>query len=217
MISLTLIRRSFRPTPGRLIAGLFALEPLLFLSDRFRWFGFGHHKGWAVLIALASLVAVIVLLESWTALAVVLRWRMQFSVRSLLALTVAASVALSWLATEMTSAKEQKAVVETITELGGWVWFDYEENNTAFLGTNKPPQLGPAAWAWLRKLLGDDFFANVTEVGLDNSKVTDASSDRIELKRLPRLVFLSFDDSEVTDRALGVHRGGNPTRMSQPA
>ena len=33
--------------------GLLVVEGLLWLSERFQWFGFNHHKGWTVLVAVA--------------------------------------------------------------------------------------------------------------------------------------------------------------------
>jgi hypothetical protein len=196
MISPKPIRRWFRPTPGRMIAGLFVVEAFLFLSDRFRWFGFGGHKGWAVLIALASVVAVVVLVVSWTALAAVFRWRMQFTIRSLLALTFAASLALSWLVTEINRAKDQKALVGAITELGGRVEYDPEAITSIFQSAR------PAALALLTKPLGDDFFADVDYVGLSGSQVTDASLKRIDFKRLPQLHRIELGETELTDAGL---------------
>ncbi len=46
--------RWFVPTPGRLLPVLLAVEGFLWLSERFRWFAFNQHKGWTVLIAVAS-------------------------------------------------------------------------------------------------------------------------------------------------------------------
>ncbi len=47
-------RRWFLPTPGRLLLVLLAAEGVLWLSERFRWFAFNQHKGYTVLIAVAS-------------------------------------------------------------------------------------------------------------------------------------------------------------------
>jgi hypothetical protein len=203
MMSSKPIRRLFRLTPGRLIAGLFAFEAFPFLSDRFQWFGFSHHKGWAVLIALASVVAVVMLVVSWTTVAAVFRWRLQFTIRSLLAMTLAASLVLSWLATETKKAKEQQAAVETIRQLRGGVWFDYYDGtdmNELFLGKARP-----AAWPWLRELFGDDFFANATAVNFHDERLTDGSLDRNEYKWLRQHgdPDPSFGETGITDAALG--------------
>jgi hypothetical protein len=43
--------RWYRLTLGRFMAILLLAECFLWLSERFQWFGFNHHKGWTVLIA----------------------------------------------------------------------------------------------------------------------------------------------------------------------
>jgi hypothetical protein len=45
-------RRWYRPTPAWLVFGSLAVTGLLFLSEKWRWFGFNEHKGWTVLAAL---------------------------------------------------------------------------------------------------------------------------------------------------------------------
>jgi hypothetical protein len=87
--------RWYRPTPGRLLIVLLAVEVGLLLSKP--WF----LKGWAVLIAITAVGVTIVLMLLWFVLALVLRLRFQFSIRSLLLLTVALAVSCSWLAVEM--------------------------------------------------------------------------------------------------------------------
>jgi len=47
-------RRFFYPTPSWLVILSLAVTNILFLSERFQWFGFNTHKGWTVLIAVAS-------------------------------------------------------------------------------------------------------------------------------------------------------------------
>ena len=44
----------YRLTPDREVIGLLALEGLLFLSERFRWFPLNAHKGRTVLICVAK-------------------------------------------------------------------------------------------------------------------------------------------------------------------
>ena len=46
--------RWFRLSPDRSVIGLLLAICLLWLSERFQWFGFNHHKGWTVLIAVAA-------------------------------------------------------------------------------------------------------------------------------------------------------------------
>jgi hypothetical protein len=46
--------RWFRLTPDRIVVGLLVVEGFLLLSERFHWFSFNAHKGWTVLIAVAT-------------------------------------------------------------------------------------------------------------------------------------------------------------------
>ena len=57
--------RWFVPTPGRLLVLLLAVEGLLWLSERFRWFPFNQHKGWTVLIAVAAVGVFLLLMFLW--------------------------------------------------------------------------------------------------------------------------------------------------------
>ena len=108
MTSPTIKPRWFVPTPGRLLRLLLAVEGFLVLSERFQWFAFNQHKGWTVLIAVASVGVFLLLMLLWFLAALVFRWRFQFSILSLFVLTVAVALPCSWLATEMKAAREQR-------------------------------------------------------------------------------------------------------------
>ena len=77
--------------------GLLALEGLLLLAERFGWFTFDRHKGYAPLVAIAAVGAVFVLMLLWFMVALVFRRRFQFSLRSLFLLVVVVSIPCSWL------------------------------------------------------------------------------------------------------------------------
>ncbi len=126
MTSATTTLRRFYPTPAWLIFGLLVVEGLLWLSERFQWFGFNHHKGWTVLIAVAAVGVAFLLMLLWFLAACSFRWRFQFSIRSLLVLTVVVAIPCSWLGVEMKAAKRQKEVVEEIGTLGGNVYYDWD-------------------------------------------------------------------------------------------
>ena len=49
--------RWYRLTSDRLVLLLLAVEGLLWLSERFQWFPLNEHKGWTVLIVVASVGA----------------------------------------------------------------------------------------------------------------------------------------------------------------
>ena len=87
----------------------------------------------------------------------VFRWRFQFSIRSLLVLTVAVAIPCSWLAVEMEKARREREAAIAIKTLGGEVvWSE------------------PAGPPWLRSLLGDGCFEHVRFVCLIGGEVTDA-------------------------------------------
>ena len=73
--------RWYRLTPDRVVVALLAVECLLLLSERFGWFAFSRHKGWAMLICFATVGAAFVLMFLWFLVAVLFRLRFQFSIR----------------------------------------------------------------------------------------------------------------------------------------
>ncbi len=194
--------------PGWLLPVLLATDGFLWLSERFRWFAFNQHKGWAVLIALASVGAFVLLMFLWFLLALTLRWRFQFSVRSLLVLPVVVAIPCNWLAVEMKAAREQREVVADVVEFGGRVVYDYQIDRS---DTKSQPPAPP----WLRGLLGDDFFGDVTTViaheGLSHNQMFFAVRGRIliggdfvpeRVKGLPQLRELDMLGAPLTDAGL---------------
>ena len=81
--------RRFRPTPAWLVLALLVVEGLLWLSERYEWFWFNEKKGWTVLIAVAVVGVALLVMLLWFIASLLFRWRFQFSIRSLLVLTVA--------------------------------------------------------------------------------------------------------------------------------
>jgi hypothetical protein len=192
--------RWFHPTPARFVLGLLALDVLLLLSQRFRWFPFNEQKGWTVLISLAAVVAGMLAMGLWFVASLLFHWRFQFSIRTLLALVVVVAIPCSWLATEMKKAKEQREAATAIEKLGRSVnW-------------TKPS--GPR---WGEKILGDRFFQNVDGVYLHKyarllgsyfGKPNDVGSIRItdatleHLRGLSETEELFLECTEVTDVGL---------------
>ena len=163
--------RWFFPTPGRLLAVLLAVEALLWLSERFQWFAW--HKSHAVLVAVGSAGAFLVLMLGWFLLALVFKWRFQYSLFSLLALTVAVALPFAWLAAELEAARNQHEAVEGILKIGEHVYYANEADRLPFTDwRDQRPR--PPEPAWLCRLLGDDFFLDLKEVTLGGDKVTDA-------------------------------------------
>jgi hypothetical protein len=178
--------RWYHLTPDRFVIGLLAVDGLLGLSGRFQCF----EKGWPVLIALATLAMAALFLLAWFAVALVTGWRFQFSIRSLLVLTLAVAAPFSWLAVERKAAREQKDAVEEMRRLGWDVSYDWYN---PFALKPQPPQP-----AWLRNLLGEDFFARV--IYCRNGKITDAG--RADLEGFSKLERLWLSGTGITDAVL---------------
>ncbi len=144
-------RHSLRPTPSWLIFGLLVVEGLLWLSERFQWFP----KGGAVLLAMATVPAIILLILLWFAVCLLFRWPFQFSLRSLVVLVVAVALSFSWMGVEIQAAKRQKEEAASIQDLQGWVDYDFGEVKAGQRNSGgKEP-------SWLRSLLGVDFFHDI--------------------------------------------------------
>ena len=70
----------------------------------------------------------VALMFLWLTVALCFRWRFQFSLRSLLVLTVVVSIPFSWLAVEMKRAREQREAAKEVQSLGGIVMHDDMDN-----------------------------------------------------------------------------------------
>ena len=101
-------RRWFRITPDRVVVALLAVEGLLWLSDQFRWFPFNQHKGYAVLICLATVGAAFLLMSLWFLAALV--FRLSFPVQHPLAAGVdrGRRRGMRWLEVEREQARKQR-------------------------------------------------------------------------------------------------------------
>ena len=199
--------RRFHPTPSWLVLGLLAVEGLLWLSQRFQWLTWS--KGYAVLIAVASVGVAFLLMSLWLLVSLLFRWRFQFSIRSLLVLTVAVALPFSWLAVEMKAAREQHDAVAAIWGLRGSVVYDWQDPIWGTVGDGGQgfmlactPLLDahPPGPAWLRNLLGDDYFGQVEIVDLSETQVADDGLERIQRLSQTRILYLG--GSKVTDAGL---------------
>ena len=201
--------------------GLLAIQSFLLLSEWFSWFAFNEKKGWTVLIAIATLFVSVVCMLLWFAASLILQRRFQFSLRSLLVFITVCAALCGWCAVRMEQARKQKAAVEAISKwVGAGVNYDYYWDETGA----RQRKAQPPAPACLRKLLGDDFFADVVVVygraegfgdddmirvkewtslrslDITGSKVTDAGLEHV--KGLTNLRFLSLYGTQVTDAGL---------------
>ena len=93
-----------------------------------------------------------------------------YSLRLLLVVVTLLGILMGRVAVRMREAEGQRRAVEAIRKAGGSVAYDWQ-----VLG-----QKGPSQPHWLRKLFGEDYFANVVEVILDSSAATDATLDHFQ-------------------------------------
>jgi hypothetical protein len=135
--------------------------------------------------------------------------RFRFSLRTLLLLLTVLCV---WLGVQVTAARRQKNAVEAILSAGGRVVYDYQVVARppmpavpgapqlpagAVLGDTKVDhrQLPPGP-AWLRKQIGDDYFATVVAAYFNHAKATIQKPDLDQLARVPHVRKLGFYDCD---------------------
>ena len=172
-------------------------QGLLWLSERFQWPTW--HKGYAVLIAVAAVGVLFLLMLLWFIVALLFRLRFQFSIWSLLVLTVAVALPCSWLGVETEEVREQREAVAAIRKLAGEVFYDYERD----VSGNYPSNPRLPATALLRNLLGDDFFMDVNMISCGN-QFTDADLKHLDV--LHYLYVLDLTSSRVTSTGLDILR-----------
>ena len=202
-------RRWLRLAPDRLILTLVAVQGLLYLSERFQWFPFNAHKGWTVLIAVASIGLFLLLMLLWFIGALCFHWRFQYGLRSLLLLTVAVAIAFGWLASEMKKSREQNEFVRVVKATGGGVLYDGFYSPTGdggvvswYAGRGYGPKM-PHESAPLFPYLGRDFFARITTVCLADECTDDTlAALGPQIERLEQLDFLGIYSNAVTDAGL---------------
>ncbi len=196
MASRILVHRWLHPTPSWFSFGSAAATGFLFLSQRFHWLPFNCHKGWAVLTAVASTVALILIWLLCFVFALVYRLRFQFGVGFLLAVPVVVALPLGWLAAELRKAREQGRVVEEIRKSAAVVCYDWQVDSKGY------PQLDAACpWPdWFPASLNEDFFGDVVAVTLKDGPFLDGALRH--LSGLPRLQCFVLPFSNVTDDQL---------------
>ena len=124
------------------------------------------------------------------------RW-FRFSLRTLLLLVAIIGVPLGM---KMNRVRNQRLVVAELRRLNAQIMYDYEDTRTKGVQTVvNPPQIpGPA---WLRRLLGDEYFVEVISVRLDGPKVTDETVASIS--KLPNLRSITLDYADkISDKGL---------------
>jgi len=158
-------------------------------------FALNERKGWTVLIAVTAVCLAVAVMLLWFAASLIFRWRFQFSVRSLVVLVIATAIACCWLTVKMRQAERQRQVAEAIRQAGGAVYYDYEFDKRGI-----PSGGEPTAPAWLRRLVGEDFFSQFVHVYLSNTGYGDEGLEHLKAKT--NLVVLGLSNTQITDAGL---------------
>jgi len=188
---------SCRITPARVLIVLLVIESVLWLSDRLQWFAFNRHKGFTLLIAVASVGLAMLVMFFWFLGTLLTRRRLKCSIRCLLLVALVVAIPATWWAMAREASRGQREAVEQICHAGGVInGYDYDHP----LGIIIAPPPAPPGPRWLRKVLGDDLFANVTRVDLSRSEISDAGLEH--LKGLAHVRDLVLHDTAVTDAGL---------------
>ncbi len=190
-------RRWYHPKPAWLVYGAVVATGVLFASERWRWFPEHYQKGWPVLLAVAVVAAVLVLLPAWMLAGVVFRRRVQFGLRTLLVFVTLCAVVCSWLAVRIKQAGRQADLLAMMHEsVHGLAWYDWQLWDN-LRGRSNPLPRGPGP---LVRLLGVDFFADVTMFAVEGPLLPDAELAR--LTEITRLESLYLEGDDLTDAKL---------------
>jgi len=131
------------------------------------------------------------------------RW-FQFSLATLLLVMTLFAVWLGW---RTDRAHRQRRAVAALRALGGEVAYFHG----GLMGPNDPQPPGPA---WLRNLIGVDFFDKVVAVSFEQGAVGD--EDLRYLEDLPDLVRLVIASPEVTDAGNAAPRSAGEAPDPRP-
>ena len=113
---------------------------------------------------------------------------------SLRGLIVLFTVICLWLGKVSIDARSQKNAAARVVELGGNVNYDWEEPVFDVVTGNDIYPSGPYAPAWLRSLIGDDYFQKVVSIDCNGKKF-----DATLLEDLPHLRLVSLIACDIKD------------------
>ena len=127
------------------------------------------------------------------------RW-LQFSLRTFLVLFTVCSI---WLGVATHRMREQRDAVMAIEALGGTVSYDWQYDRLLDeVVFARRPRKQPGAPAWLRRLVGDDFFQEVIGVAFFRSPSGDSEFQDEQIRRwiphlqkFPKLRLILIDGS----------------------
>ena len=124
------------------------------------------------------------------------RWRLNLSLRLAMGAVLVIAVGLAWLAHAV---REQRRVKDLILRHNGLYFYEYEPQTVS--------RYTRETWvpAWLRRVIGEDWFHDVTWVRIEGPQFEDSELQR--LKVLDRIETLGLVETAITDAGLGHLRG----------
>lgn len=169
--------RWYGPTPAKFLLALLCIQGVLFLSGQYRWFAFNERKGYTVLITVAATAIGLLFLVGLVLASRLFKSKVQFSLVTLLLVVVVMGLPCAWLAREIESARQQRALLETHSSTITPVYGDQSGYSA------KRYAVHPKAHDWVISVMGQDFVDDVCEVACSS---TDHSELEV-LKALPQL------------------------------
>jgi hypothetical protein len=127
------------------------------------------------------------------------RW-FHYSLRTLLLFVAIASAGFGWLGMKVRAKQREREAVKAIDNSAGYFAYGYQLD----AGRNRVAPVPPGP-AWLRKLVGDDFFADVEVIGCGHRQLSD--KDLSHLRVLPGVKELELGGCELTDAGLAQIEG----------
>jgi hypothetical protein len=134
------------------------------------------------------------------------RW-LQFSLRTLLFVTLLLAMACGWLGNRLSGARRQARVVKELVEAGFAVQYDFMDAERVLVPEDFGASQSLPASAWARSLFGIDFFSNVTAVygysgAAADVRILKRLSDLPKLNALHVTLFNINDSAQLTDAHL---------------
>jgi hypothetical protein len=132
------------------------------------------------------------------------RW-LQYSLRSLFFFTLICAIGTAWVVDRIQQKRNEREAVEAIVKLGGHAYYDYQRETPGQL-SGPGWQISGPVWliraeppgpAWLRKLLGENFFSEVDAVLLYETNANNA--DLANLSEFASLQWLDLSKTNITD------------------
>ncbi len=153
--------------------------------------GLGFDNGKAAVASLFTVLVVATIGEF------IRRSRFRIGLKGFLAAFTAITILLGVYSQRLVEVRRQHDFAQKIQQLGGRVDYDYQQISAGWLRTKN----GVLLPTWLCTVFGDDLFANVTSVSLQQSEFQDADLTRIN-HALSGLEDLTLIESRITGEGM---------------